>query len=276
MVNSSSSTGGRNNLELRAGSALGEYVLEQQTETGEAGQVFLARHATTGVPFRLRILAVPAHLDAEARMLYLGYVQKQANQLTILAHAHILPLLSYGTYQGIPCLAYQQYPMESLSKHLAKRGPLNVQLAGSYLDQLAAVLEYGHQHGILHRNLNPDNIFIKQDGNLVVADFGVLHMLQQGSRYQQNTAQRNSPPAPKQNPLFGMSAASSPAPEQVAGNSVDATTDVYALGATLYRMLTGHRVFRGSTLAEIAQQHLNTPVPPLSNWRRDLPPRLIT
>ncbi len=274
MVNSSSSAGGRNQVELRAGSALGEYLLEELLETSEAGKVFRARNTITGVHFRLRILAVPAHLDAQARMMYLGYAQKQANQLTALQHAHILPLLSYGTNQGMPYLAYQQYPMESLSKQLAQRGPLNPQRAGSYLDQLAAALECGHQQGILHRNLNTDNIFVKQDGNLVVADFAVLHMLQQGGGYQQNTAQRDSSSAARQNPLFGMNEASSPAPEQVSGNHVETTTDVYALGATLYRMLTGHRVFRGNTLQEIAQQNLSAPVPALSNWRRDLPSAL--
>jgi serine/threonine protein kinase len=257
-----------------AGSTLGEYLLEQLLDAGEAGQVFLARHTITGILFRLRILAVPAPLDAEARMLYLGYVQKQANQITTLKHAHILSLLSYGTHQSIPYLAYQQYPMESLSNHLAQHSPLDTQRAGSYLDQLAEALECGHQHGVLHRNLNTDNIFIKQDGNLVVADFGVLHMLQQGSGNQQNTAQRDLSPTAKPNPMFGMNEASSPAPEQISGNPVDTTTDVYALGATLYRMLTGHRVFRGNTRQEIAQQNLNAPVPPLSNWRRDLPAAL--
>jgi eukaryotic-like serine/threonine-protein kinase len=276
MVDSSSAAGGGNKVGLQAGSALGDYRLEKPLETGEAGQVFLARNVTTGVQFRLRILAVPAPLDAEARMLYLGYFQKQANQLTALQHAHILALLSYGTHQSIPYLAYPYYPMESLSKYIAQRGPLSAPQAGLYLDQLAAALECGQQHGILHRNLNTENIFINQDGNLLVADFGVLHMLQQGSGYQQNIAQRDHSPMAKPDPLFGMTEASSPAPEQVSGNPVDATADVYALGATLYRMLTGHRVFRGNTRAEIAQQHVNAPVPPLSNWRRDLPVALAS
>lgn len=270
MVDSSSASGGRNKVELQAGSVLGEYLLQELLETGEGGQVFRARNTSTGIQYRLRILAVPAHLDAEARMVYLGYVQKQANQLTALEHPHILPLLFYGTYQSVPCLTYQQYSMQSLSKHLAQHGPLDAQRAGSYLDQIAAALECGHQRGILHRNLNTDNIFIKQDGNLVVADFGVLHMLQYGNVYQQNTSQRDLSPTAMQNPLFGMNEGSFPAPEQVAGNRVDTTTDVYALGATLYRMLTGHRVFRGNSREEITQQHLNAPVPLLSNWRRDL------
>src|ERR1700719_557120 len=102
MVDSSSSAKGSNKVGLQAGSALGDYRLEELLETGEAGQVFLARHTTTGVQYRLRILAVPGDLDAEARMLYLGRFQKQANQVAALVHPHILPLLSYGTHQSIP------------------------------------------------------------------------------------------------------------------------------------------------------------------------------
>lgn len=270
MGDSSSAAGGSSKAKLQAGSAFGEYRLEKLLETGEAGQVFLARNATAGTRYRLRLLAVPAHLDAEAHMLYLGYFQRQANRLATLQHPAILPLLLYGTHEGIPYLAYQDVPMESLSKRLAQHGPLDMQRAGLYLDQLASALEYAHQRGILHRNLNSENIFVRQDGNLVAADFGVLHLLAQGAAYRQS----NQAPAANRNPLFGMNEASSPAPEQITGGSVDAPTDVYALGAVLYRILTGHRVFRGSTLAEIAQQHLNAPVPPLSTWRRDLPPAL--
>ena len=273
MGDSSSAASGRN-MGLSAGSALGEYRLEKQLESSQAGQVFLARHATTGTRYRLRIMAVPAQLDAEARMLYLGYFQRQANRLAALQHPGILPLLLYGTQEGIPYLAYQEAPKESLSKHLAQHGSMDTRQAGLYLDQLAAALECAHQEGILHRNLNTENIFVKQDGNLVVADFGVLYILEQGVAYRQSASESDDAPAAKSDPLFGMNEASSPAPEQVAGDPVDSPADVYALGAVLYRMLTGHRVFRGSTLAEIAQQHRNAPVPPLSIWRKDLPAAL--
>ncbi|HEU0003451.1 MAG TPA: protein kinase, partial [Ktedonobacteraceae bacterium] len=269
MVDSSLPAEGRNKVELHSGSVVGEYRLEELIETGEAGQVFLARHITSKVPFRLRILTAPSQLDAAARMLYLGYFQKQANQLAALQHAHILPLLSYSAYQGMPYLAYQQYPMVSLSKHLAQYGPLDAQRAGFYLDQIAAALECGQQHGTLHRNLSTECIFVKQDGNLVVADFGVLHMLEQGGEYSGDHAT-----VAQHDPAFGMNEASSPAPEQVTGGAIDTTVDVYALGAVLYRMLTGHRVFRGKTRQEIAQQHLNAPVPPLNTWRHDLPSAL--
>lgn len=265
MVDSSLPAEGRNKVEIHSGSVLGDYRLKELLETSEAGQVFLARNITTGVQYRLRILAVPAQLDAEARLLYLGYFQKQANQVAALRHAHILPLHSYGTYQGAPYLVYQHYPMVSLSKHLAQHGALDAQRAGFYLDQIAAALECGQQHGILHRNLSTECIFIKQDGNLVVADFGVLHILE----YEGSHA-----PTANYESVFGMNEASSPAPEQVTGGAVDTTVDVYALGAVLYRMLTGHRVFSGKTRQEIAQQHVNAPVPPLNTWQRNLPSAL--
>src|SRR5581483_10790251 len=178
MVDSSLPAERRNKVELHSGSVLGDYRLKELLDTGEAGQVFQARNITTGVQYRLCILAVPAQLDAEARLLYLGYFQKQANQVAALQHAHILPLHSYGTYQGAPYLAYQHYPMVSLSKHLAQHGALDAQRAGFYLDQIAAALECGQQHGILHRNLSTECIFVKQDGDLVVTDFGVLHILE--------------------------------------------------------------------------------------------------
>ncbi len=74
--------------------------------------------------------------------------------------------------------------------------------------------------------------------------------------------------------IYGMSEASAPAPEQILGQAVDTYTDVYALGAVLYRMLTGHRVFRGKTQEEIIQQHLQAPIPSLTLWRSDLPKEL--
>ena len=274
MVDSSFPAQERNKAGMQAGSALGEYRLEKLLEESEAGQVFLARNTVTGAQARLRILSMPANLSPEARMLYLGFFQKQANMVAALGHAHILPLLAYGTYTSIPYLAYQHYAMESLSRHIAQHGPLDIQRAGSYLDQIASALEYGHQHGILHRNLSVENIFIKQDGKLVVADFGLLLMLEQEGEYGKDAAQNSRSPAGRYDPVFGMSEASAPAPEQLAGRASDTPTDVYALGAVLYRMLTGHRVFRGKTRQEIEQQHLKAAVPPLSNWRSDLPPGL--
>src|SRR5260370_2470535 len=202
MVDSSFPAEGHNNLGLQAGSVLGDYRLEELLEKREAGEVFLARNNVTGAQFHLYILAVPSGIDPEERLVYLGYFQKQANQVAALEHPFILPLLHYGTYQGLTYLVYPCDAMQSLSKHLAQHGPLDAQRAGYYLDQVAAALECGHQRGILHSNLNTDCIFIKRDGNLLVADFGVLHMLESRSEYRHATAQSRHAPPVNQQPLF--------------------------------------------------------------------------
>lgn len=252
------------------GATLGNYFLEQLTEQSEAGCVFRARNTASGALFRLRILVVPTNLTPENRIVYLGHVQQEANRIASLEHRHILPLVDYATHSAVndptgsswPYLVSPYFPMKSLSKQLAQKGPIDLVLASRYLDQIASALEYAHQQGVLHRNLTTECIFVRQDGDLLVADFGVIRMLDTGAR---------SATAGTTKGVYGMNESSAPAPELILGQTVDTYTDVYALGAVLYRMLTGHRVFRGKTTEEIFQQHLQAPIPSLATWRNDLP-----
>jgi serine/threonine protein kinase/nitrite reductase/ring-hydroxylating ferredoxin subunit len=244
------------------GTKLGNYYLEQLIEQSELGPIFLAHteaEAKTSTCV-LRLLTTPADLPSEARIVYLGRFQQLANQITALQHPNILPLLDYGNSQGMPYLVVPNLPMKSLSAHLAKHGPLDALTASRYLDSIASALEYAHEQAMLHRNLSTDIIFILRDGRLCVADFGVMRMLELARREGQAY------------PFSGNGEGR--APEQILDQPVDTYTDVYALGAVLYRMLTGHRVFRGKTRDEIAQQHLRALVPPLSTWRNDLPAAL--
>ena len=255
------------------GTTLGNYRLERLIEQSELGAVFLASNRDASGDGRdksgpyekstylLRVLAVPTDLTAEARMVYLGRFQKEANQIAELKNSYILSLLDYGNHQGTPYLVSSNLPVTSLSAVLTQKGPLDVLVASRYLDQVATALEYAHEHAVLHRNLSTDCIFLKHDGNLVVADFGVMRMLE---------LSRSDPQ--QMLVLYGNSLSSAPAPEQLLGKPVDTYTDVYALGAVLYRMLTAHRVFRGTSRGEIVQQHLQAPVPSISKWRSGLPP----
>jgi Rieske Fe-S protein len=239
------------------GTTLGSYRLEQLLEGRSLAPVFLARNSTTGAMNRLDILTLPANLPSEERIVYLGRFQQEAISISALHHPSILPLFDYGNSGGMPYLVWAHPPMKPLNAELAK-GPMDLIRISRYLDQIAAALEHAHEHGVLHRNLTTDCIFVS-DRNLAVAEFGVLRMLQLTRQ------------DPKIDPLYGMSASSAPAPEQVQGRPVDTYTDVYALGAVLYRMLTGHRVFRGKTLQEVAEQHAFVLVPSLSTWRSGLP-----
>jgi serine/threonine protein kinase len=241
------------------GTTLGNYRLDKLIDKNDLGPVFLASSSKDSGRFLLRVLVIPADLTAEARIVYLGHLQQQANQVAGLQNPYILPLLDYGNHQGIPYLVWLDLSAVSLSAVLAQKGPTDVILASRYLDQVTTALEYAHQEAVLHRNLTTDCILVKPDGSLVVADFGVMRMLELGR------------PEAQRNLLYGNSASSAPAPEQLLGKPSDTYTDVYALGAVLYRVLTAHRVFRGAHREEILQQHLKTPVPSVSRWRSGLP-----
>src|SRR5215471_2952699 len=239
------------------GATVGDYRLEQLMGHGKWGPTFLVRTDATATTYLLRFLVGPTNLGVKDRDAYLERFHHQASQIAILQHPYILPLLGYGSYRGIPYLVSPHIAMRSLRTRLAKSGPLDVFVVGRYLDQIAATLEYAHEHGVIHGNLSVDCIFIRLDGQLAVADFGVMGLLApNGYDFRQDWLQEGSEAC---------------APEQILGKPIGASTDVYALGALLYHLLTGSPVFSGNTPDELAQQHLYASVPPFSQKRTDLP-----
>ncbi|HXZ04841.1 MAG TPA: serine/threonine-protein kinase, partial [Ktedonobacteraceae bacterium] len=244
------------------GTSLGYYHLEQFIEQTNWGPVFLARTNANSTGYLLRFLIGPASQASKGHELYLERFQYQASQIATLQHPNILPLVDYGVFRGLPYLVSPQMSMRSLLGRLERNGPLDVITIGRYLDQIATALEYGHEHAVLHESLSVDCIFIRLDGQLVVADFGIRELLESNKHdFDQNL-------------IKGLSDVT--APEQLLGKPSSPATDVYALGAVLYHMLVGVPVFVGSTYEELAQQHLYASVPPLSRWRGDLPAGLYS
>ena len=244
------------------GASLGNYRIEQYIEDRNWGPVFLARINATSTGCLLHFLTVTGNTSSKEHESYLERFHYQASQIATLQHPNILPLLDYGVYRGSPYLMTPQIPMRSLRRRLDKSGSLDIITIGRYLDQVATALEYGHEHAVLHGSLSLDCIYIKLDGQLVVADFGVRNLLESPRM------------AVGQNELSSRSEGS--APEQFLGKLASPATDVYALGAVLYHMLAGVPVFVGNTHEELARQHLFASVPPLSQRRGDVPSGLYS
>jgi len=262
------------------GQTLGAYTLLRLSAQPASGPIFLARHTEAATYHRLRFLALPAPLSAEQRLLCLGHFQREAGQVALLHHRALLPLNDYGIFQGIPYLVVPDLarPARSLQVLLEAEGPADPVWVATLLDAIAAALEYAHQRGVLHLNLSAHTVFLQSDGQVLLSDTGLLRLFSATGALtgEQSTLENGSPLLLDREgrPLYALSLASAPAPELLLGQAPGPASDVYALGALLYHLLTGQRVLSARTLQELAHQHLHAPLPGLRLWRQGLPEAL--
>lgn len=246
-----------------AGSFIDAYRLEQLLDQNEFSMTFSARAEASTMLYRLHILRLPENLTPEARMVVLGHFQRLARELLqVLSngaaaplHPSLLPFIDFGQTQELLYLVSPYPPMRTFTELLQESGALDALTVSLYLDQIASALEFAHQHAILHRNLSTDAIFMRNDGRLLVADLGVMRILELSRQGQAGVG------------LYGNSRSAVPAPEQLLGQPASSATDVYALGALLYHLLTGHQAFESQSREALVQQHLRAPVPSLARWQ---------
>jgi serine/threonine protein kinase len=251
-------------LDKLAGTTLGTYHLERFIGHGKIGPTFLAHsdanNATT--TYLLQFLDGPMYATPKDHEVQLEHFQYLASQVATLKHPYILPLIDFGVFRGFPYLVSPHIPLRSLRTRIDKNGALNTFTVGRYLDQIATALEYAHEHAVLHGSLSVDTIFIRLDGQLVVANLGVRSLVEP-----------NMHDVPR-NQLVTWS--DGYAPEQLLGKPASPATDIYALGVIVYHLLTGSSVFEGNTPNDLAQKHLYASIPPLNQRRSDLPAGLYT
>lgn len=249
------------------GTTVAGYRLEQIMEAHVWGPIFLAR-GPQSAKYMLRFIGEPSQKDPvlptrAERIVFLGRFQQEANRIATLQDNTILPLVDYGTLRGTPYLVYPMISLPSLRSLLSRSEGSNGQrtslgMVGRSLEQIAVALSYAHERAVLHHNLSTQCIYIQPSRQLVIGEFGILRIIE-----------LSRPDLQKH-----LGSSESSAPEKLLGKIIDASTDIYAMGAVLYRLLSGHPPFEGHTRADIARQHLYAVVPPLRTWRDDLPPAM--
>ena len=241
-------------LTARLATALaGRYQIEREIGRGGMATVHLARDLRHGRRVAIKVLReeLAAAVGAER---FLEEIRVTAS----LQHPHILPLFDSGSGEGLVWYVMPFVEGETLRSRLARERRLPVDDALQLVREIADALEYAHRHGIVHRDVKPENVLL-QSGHALVADFGIALALENagGARLTRTGITLGTP-------LYM-------APEQVAGDRpIDARTDVYALGAVLHEMLAGESPFAAASHHEMPRNVMHEPFVALATRRADV------
>ncbi len=223
------------------------YEILAELGRGGMGAVYKARQTSLK-----RLVALKMILSGSfARPQDVARFLHEAEAVARLQHPHIVQIHEIGRQDGRPYFTMELVEGPSLAEKL-QAGPLVPREAAQLAETLARAVQYAHERGVVHRDLKPGNVLLTADGQPKITDFGLAKRIDQEESHHTRTGVVLGTP-------------SYMAPEQAVGRSreVGPATDVYALGAILYEMLTGRPPFRGDTWLEIAQQIKHwQPVPP--------------
>lgn len=237
----------------RAGKKIGSYVVESTLGKGGMGEVYLAAHELLERKVALKRLLPPdddkaaAHLEERFR--------REGRALAQLSHHGIVGVYDLFTWRGDFYMALELIDGMDLAE-LLKKGALPIDVAALIGLRVAEALEHAHFHDIVHRDVKPANIMISRTGDVKLMDFGVAR-------------DDNLDSVTKTGMLVGTPAYL--APEVIRGEPADEKNDIYALGATLYYMLAGRRLFAHATPENVYHLIATGSFPRLASVARGVP-----
>lgn len=249
------------------GQDIGTYRVKSLLGHGRINAVYLAYHATQNHPFALMTFILPESFSEDARQRFWDRFQRKATRLTALQHPHIFPVYDCGEYSGYPYLVTPYMTHGSLANLLKRQGRLHHADVLDIVQQVVTGLAHAHKNKIIHTALQPSNIVLNDQQEMLVAGFGLTQILQMHGIKQDERPYGH---------LFSIAGtfltrAEYIAPEIVEGQAADERTDVYSLGAILFELLSGKPPFQGNNPLEIAIQHVQQPVPSLHTRCPDIP-----
>ena len=236
---------------LKAGMIIAErYEVLGKIGTGGMADVYKAKDHKLNRFVAVKVLK-PEFRDDKT---FIRKFRSEAQAAAGLTHPNIVNVFDVGDDEGVYYIVMELIEGITLKEYIAKKGKLSIKEATSIAIQVSMGLEAAHNHGIVHRDVKPQNIIISTDGKVKVTDFGIARAASS------NTISSN---------VMGSVHYSSP--EQVRGGYSDEKSDIYSLGITLYEMVTGRVPFDGDTTVAIAIKHLQEEMVPPSAYTENLP-----
>lgn len=244
----------RKDIVLTRDTEINHYRIIDKIGSGGMGDVYLARDTKLEREVALKFLSSQLCRDEECR----GRFKREAQAAAKLSHPNIITIHEVSEYKGRPFFAMEYVGGKPLKEYLAEP-EMTVDRIVELAQQICEGLQAAHKAGVIHRDIKPSNILVDSSGRARIVDFGLAVPAE---RAESTKSGRTSG-----TPLY-MS------PEQIRGESVGVSSDLFSLGIVLYQMLTGTLPFTGDYLASIAYSILNDDPPPIRDLRPDTPEAL--
>ncbi len=208
------------------------------------GNVYLARQVSLDSRVVIKVLHPHLARDKEMRQRF----RREAESAAQLVHPHICPIIDFGIVDEHVYIVMPYLARGTLNDRIGGHRSLAPETTASVAAQVASALDYAHRHGLIHRDIKPDNILFDEDENALITDFGIA------------TAHFRSRVTGTGNV---MGTPHYMAPEQARGKLLDGRSDIYALGVVMYEALLGFPPFDGADVYSISYKHVTEmPVPP--------------
>ncbi len=235
------------------GHVLGKYEIVDLLGRGGMATVYKAYQRDVDRYVAVKVL--PPHPGQDAD--FVERFRLEARTIARLQHPHILPLYDYGNQDDILYLVTPYLEGGSLSDRI-QQGPMPLSEVERVLQQIASALDYAHKHGMIHRDIKPDNVLLSAEGNVQLSDFGIVKLVEGGAALTASGGVVGTP--------------AYMAPEQAQGLPPSPSLDIYALGVVVYEMITGQRPYTADTPMQVLFKHITEPIPDIDQVIDGLPP----
>ena len=250
------------------GKTLGKVRVEMFLAKGGMAEVYIGNHTSLHRSVAVKFLKADLQDEPDLRERF----EREARVIAMLRHPNIIQIFDFDSHENQPYLVMEYVPGTSLGAYLRdlhkKNQRLDLGLINKLLGKIANALTYAHENNVIHRDVKPANILLTSrstpisegkilpsDVEPILTDFGLV-------RFTQSTTQTST------GYITGTPAYMSP--EQSRGERVDARSDVYSLGVTIYEMLAGHVPFDADTAMGVLQQQINAPHSPIEGLSKGL------
>src|SRR6266567_4577735 len=234
------------------------YKLIDERGRGSFATVYVARDTKDNRIYAVKVMHTELSSDGEL----LARFQREAHILLNLNDPHIVQIVDYGDEHNMHFIVMDYIDGQNLKYYTLTDGPMEPAQALNYAQQIAEGLDTAYKHGVVHRDIKPQNILINTQGVVKIADFGLAR-----SRETVTLTQSN---------VF-MGTAYYISPEQAeSGRSADIRSDLYSVAAVLFEMLAGRPPFEGDTAVDIVMKHMHEQIPSICGLRPELPAALDT